>query len=96
LSSPRGSTGNESMAKRRLSSNKVVGVTSSLENASTALAMNMVKSPVYDRRHLRTRGTANGTESFDFLGTQPSSRGVFSSFSKSSFPLNNVISQPNL
>jgi len=64
-------------------------MTSSLENASTALGINIVKSPVFDRRHLRTRGAPNGTESFDLVGSQPSSRGVFSSFSKASFPFNN-------
>jgi len=56
------------MNKRRQHSNQGV-LTSSLENASTALGINMVKSPVFDRRHLRTRGNANGTESFDFLGS---------------------------
>ena len=64
LASPRGSTGNHSMNKRRDQTNQV-GVNSSLENASTALGVNMVKSPVFDRRVLKTRGSGNGAESFD-------------------------------
>lgn len=88
--SPRGSNYDISaMQKKRVEENQDP---SSLENGSLT-----VKSPIFDRRHLRTRGTTFGTGSFDLMSPNSTGRGdVFSSFSKGSQNLFNNISSANI